>query len=196
LSETPTRPTLIVIDVQRGFDDPRWGRRNNPQAESNIKRILDAWRSASMPIIHIQHCSREPNSPLRPGAAGNEIKEIAWPLPTEPVLRKTVNSAFIGTDLESRLTANRVDTVVIVGLTTDHCVSTTARMAANLGFNTYVVSDGTATFDRTGPDGRKYDAEEIHAANLASPPHKEFATVLDTEQLLKKFDSSQIDSLD
>ncbi|HXX72684.1 MAG TPA: isochorismatase family protein, partial [Candidatus Acidoferrales bacterium] len=74
-------------------------------------------------------------------------------------------------------------------------VSTTARMAANLGFNTYVVSDGTATFDRTGPDGRKYDAEEIHAANLASL-HKEFATVLDTEQLLKKFDSSQIDSLD
>ena len=195
MSEAPTRPTLIVIDVQRGFEDPRWGRRNNPQAESNIKKILDAWRSAHMPIIHVQHCSREPSSPLRPGIPGNEIKQIALPLRTEPVLRKTVNSAFIDTDLESRLKANHVDTVVIVGLTTDHCVSTTARMAANLGFNTYVVSDATATFDRTGPDGRKYDAEEIHAANLASL-HKEFATVLDTEQLLKKFGSSQIDSLD
>jgi len=116
-------------------------------------------------------------------------------LPTEPVLRKIVNSAFIGTDLESRLKSNHVDTVVIVGLTTDHCVSTTARMAANLGFNTYVVSDGTATFDRTGSDGRKYDAEEIHAANLASL-HEEFATVLDTERLLKKFGSDQIHSLD
>jgi len=138
-----------------------------------------------MPIIHTQHCSREPNSPLRPDSPGNAIKESASPLPTEPVLTKNVNSAFIGTDLESRLKANKVKTVVLVGLTTDHCVSTTARMAANLGFDTYVVSDATATFDRTGPDGRNFKADEIHAANLASL-HQEFATIIDTESLLKK----------
>jgi nicotinamidase-related amidase len=174
--------------VQRGFDDPRWGKRNNPQAETNIGRILDAWRNARMPIIHAQHCSRGLDSPPRPGAPGNEIKEIASPLPAEPVLRKNVNSAFIGTDLESRLRSNQVDSVVLVGLTTDHCVSTTARMAANLGFHTYVVSDATATFNRTGPDGRNYEAEEIHAVNLASL-HEEFATVIDTENLLKKLSS-------
>jgi len=114
-----------------------------------------------MPVIHTQHCSREPDSPLRVCVEGNEIKEIASPLPSEVVLRKNVNSAFIGTDLESRLRSNHVETVVLVGMTTDHCVSTTARMAANLGFDTYVVSDATATFDRTGSDGestqpRKY----------------------------------------
>ena len=185
MDDLPSNATLIVIDVQKGFDDPRWGRRNNPQAESNIERILDAWRRARMPVIHIQHCSREPNSPLRPGVPGNEIKKTASPLPAEPVLKKNVNSAFIGTDLESRLRSNQVKTVVLVGMTTDHCVSTTARMAGNLGFNTYVVSDGTATFDRTGPDGRNHKAEEIHAVNLASL-HKEFATVIDTNTLLRK----------
>jgi len=188
LADLTPNATLIVIDVQEGFDEPRWGRRNNPQAESNIRTILAAWRKAGMPIIHTQHCSTETDSPLRPGAPGNEIKEIASPLPTEPVLKKNVNSAFIGTDLESRLRTNRVDTVILVGITTDHCVSTTARMAANLGFNTYVISDATATFDRRGPDGKDYSAEEIHAANLASL-HKEFATVIDTETLLDRLAS-------
>ena len=185
MSDLPSDATLIVIDVQKGFDDPRWGRRNNPHAESNIKTILEAWRTRRMAIIHTQHCSRESDSPLRPGVIGNEIKEVVSPLPGEPVLTKNVNSAFIGTDLESRLRKDGVGSVVLVGITTDHCVSTTARMAANLGFTTYVVSDATATFDRNGPDGRHYRAEEIQAVNLASL-HGEFATVLDTETLLKK----------
>ena len=137
-----------------------------------------------MPVIHSQHCSKERTSPLRPGVSGNEIKEIAAPRAGEPVLRKKVNSAFIGTGLESLLRRKRIRAVVLVGITTDHCVSTTARMAGNMGFDTYVVSDATATFDRTGPDGRTCKAEEVHAVNLASL-HKEFATITDTKSLLK-----------
>jgi len=181
----PINTALVVIDIQKGFDNPRWGRRNNPQAETNIGKLLEAWRSERMPIIHTQHCSKKPDSPLRQGAPGNEIKEVAAPLPGEPVLKKNVNSAFIGTDLESRLTQGRIETVVLVGLTTDHCVSTTARMAANLGFETYVVSDATATFDRTGSDGMTYVAEQIHAVNLASL-NKEFATIINTQTLLNQ----------
>jgi nicotinamidase-related amidase len=94
-----------------------------------------------------------------------------------------VNSAFIGTDLESYLREHGIDALTIVGLTTDHCVSTTARMAGNLGFEAYVVDDATATFDRSGPDGRMYGADEIHAISLASL-HGEFATVLRTDQVL------------
>jgi nicotinamidase-related amidase len=181
----PINTALIVIDVQKGFDDPRWGMRNNPQAEANIGKLLEEWRGERMPIIHTQHCSKKPDSPLRQGTPGNEIKEVAAPLPGEPVLKKNVNSAFIGTDLESRLRQGGVETVVLVGLTTDHCVSTTARMAANMGFETYVVSDATATFDRTGPGGITYTAEQIHALNLASL-NREFATIVDTQTLLKQ----------
>jgi nicotinamidase-related amidase len=176
-------PTMPENYLQLGLVEMKM---NNPeQAEANMRKLLDTWREAHMPIIHIQHCSAEPNSPLRPGNAGNDIKEIVAPLPGEPVLRKKVNSAFIGTDLESRLKRDDVRSVVIVGLTTDHCVSTTARMAGNLGFETYVVSDATATFDRTGSDGRRYKADEIHAVNLASISG-EFAQIVETTDLLRK----------
>jgi nicotinamidase-related amidase len=105
------------------------------------------------------------------------------PRQSELVIQKTVNSAFIGTDLELKLRESGIGTIVIVGLTTDHCVATTARMAGNLGFDTYVVSDATATFDRQGPDGRRYGAEEVHAVNLASL-NGEFAVVVSSKQLL------------
>lgn len=174
---------LIIVDVQKGFENPIWGKRNNLQAEENIAKLLNVWRQTNRPIFHIQHLSQEDNSPLRAGQVGSEIKEIVQPLANEPIIQKNVNSAFIGTNLEDRLRKNGITTVIITGLTTNHCVSTTTRMAGNLGFNTYIVADATATYDRTGHDGKKYSAEEIHAISLANL-HGEFATVIETEPLL------------
>lgn len=180
----PTDAALIIIDVQKGLDEPYWGQRNNPQAEENMARLLAAWRRGGRPIYHIQHMSQNPRSALRPGYAGNEIKDAVRPAAGEPLLQKRVNSAFIGTDLEARLRAAHQDSVILVGLTTDHCVSTTARMAANLGFQTWVVSDATATFERTGPTGRHFSAEEMHESALTSL-HGEFAAVVDTAAVLE-----------
>jgi nicotinamidase-related amidase len=174
---------LILIDVQNGFDDPRMGGRNNPQAESNIAALLAAWRESGRPLIHVKHNSLLPGSPLRPGQAGNEIKSQATPQADEPVIGKTVNSAFIGTDLEDRLRESGIDSVVLVGLTTDHCVSTTARMAGNLGFETLLVADATAAFDRAGPDGTLHPAETVYRVELAIL-HGEFATVVSTADVL------------
>ena len=101
----------------------------------------------------------------------------------EPTYRKSVNSGFIGTTLEADLRERGIHTLVIVGLTTNHCVSTTARMAGNLGFTTYVVSDATAAFDRAGMDGSYRSAGEVHAAAL-SDLHGEFATVVDSDAVL------------
>ena len=174
---------LLLIDEQQGLDEPRWGARNNPDAEKRIADLLAAWRAASRPVIHVQHLSLEPESPLREELPGNAFKPEALPMAGEPVFRKHVNSAFIGTDLEAHLHANGIDSLVVVGITTDHCVSSTTRMAGNLGFNVTVVEDATATFERRGPDGTHYSADLMHRVALASL-HGEFATVRRTQDIL------------
>ena len=176
---------LLVIDVQKGFDDPCWGKRNNPDTESNIALLLSKWRKKELPIVHIQHCSVEPNSPLRSDLPGNEFKDEALPLTGEKLFTKTVNSAFIGTELESYLRSHGINSLVIVGLTTDHCVSTSTRMAGNLGFEVTLVSDATATFDRLGHDGTKYLADDIHNIHLASLS-EEFCVVRSTVEVLNE----------
>ncbi|KAA6456708.1 cysteine hydrolase [Acidobacteria bacterium AB60] len=184
MARFPQSTALVVIDVQQAFLDPRWGERNNPHAESNIARLLSAWRNTRRPIRHVAHDSVEPGSLLRPDSPGNAIQSAATPQSDEPVYRKHVNSAFIGTNLERDLRTAGIDTLVIVGLTTNHCISTTARMAGNLGFETYVVSDATAAFARLGLDGTMRPADAVHSAAL-SDLHGEFATVVDTVEVLK-----------
>ena len=177
------KTALIIIDVQEGLDEPRLGRRNNADAESNMARLLAEWRMRRRPIFHVQHMSTEPNSPLRPGLPGNVIKDIVAPQGDEPIIHKQVNSAFIGTDLGARLPRDGINSLVIVGLTTDHCVSTTVRMADNLGYRTTVAADATAAHERTSYDGTQHSAETVHALALANL-HEEFAAILTTDQIL------------
>ena len=183
-----TPPTLIVIDVQRAFEDPSWGERNNPGAEANIARAIGAWRERGAPLIHVRHRSAEPEGTFIPGTEAFEFKPEAQPLDGEPVITKDVNSAFIGTDLEQRLRAAGTQAVAIVGLTTDHCCSTTTRMAANLGFETWVLGDAMATFARRAPDGELISADDIHRVELASL-NDEFAEVLTTDAALARLDA-------
>jgi nicotinamidase-related amidase len=184
MMKLPQSTALIVIDVQQAFLDPRWGERNNPEAESNIARLLAAWRNSGRPIRHVVHDSLEPNSLLRPESPGNALQPVAVPKAAEPIYRKHVNSAFIGTNLETDLRQDDIRTLVIVGLTTNHCVSTTARMAGNLGFLTFVVSDATAAFARSALDGTLRPAQAVHSAAL-SDLDQEFATVVDTAEVLR-----------
>ncbi|MGB5346684.1 MAG: cysteine hydrolase family protein, partial [Woeseia sp.] len=155
-------PALLLIDVQKGFHEPVWGVRNNLDAEHNMARLLAAWRAAERPVVHVRHNSTSATSPLRPGQPGNEFKDEVAPLAGEAQFSKTVNSAFIGTDLENFLHDANIQSLVIVGLTTDHCVSTTTRMAGNLGFDVTLVGDATATYERNTADGKHFSAEEIH----------------------------------
>ena len=175
---------LIIIDMQVGFDDSFWGKRNNPDVESNVQLLLDLWRLKKRPVIHVKHCSLEEGSPLRKDSIGCNFKPEVTPIENEIVFEKSVNSAFIGTQLEPYLKKNNYQTLVIVGLTTDHCVSTTTRMAGNLGFSAILVSDATATFDKVGPNGTLYKAEEIHNIHLASL-NNEFCEVCTTQSITK-----------
>jgi len=176
---------LIIVDVQKAFDDKKWGERNNLNAEENISRILTFWRKKGWRVIHIQHKSDNPNSVFHPNNEGFSIKELVEPIEGEVVFTKKVNSSFIGTNLEEFLKLNDISTVVITGLTTPHCVSTTTRMSGNLGFNTYLISDATAAFGMKDQNDIYYDAETIHNVSLATL-NEEFATILTTEQLMNE----------
>ena len=179
----PRHAVLLIIDVQSGFDDQAyWGPRNNPNAEQNMARLLEAFRAAGRPVIFIQHMSQNPKSPLRAGEPGNAIKPIVAPR-GERVFQKTVHSALINTPLERTLRAAAQDTLILCGITTDHCVSTTARMASDMGFTAYIVDDACACHDRTTHDGRTIPAQQVHEAELAAL-HNEFVTVVTTQAVL------------
>ena len=181
----PNESALLLIDIQKGLDDWAYygGNRNNTDAEVNASRILNWYRVRKLPVFHVQHSSTNPNSPLHPSKPGFEIKDEVRPNAKEPVITKHVNSAFIGTDLEYQLRQKNIKTVVIVGLTTNHCISSTVRMAANFGFRTFLISDATAAFDGKGPNGKRYHAETMHQTSLASL-HDEFAQVLTTNEII------------
>lgn len=178
------RPALILVDIQKGFDNIEYwgGQRNNPDAEENVGELLRLWRKHQLPIFHIKHCSSNPDSLLNEANEGNDFKDLVKPISSEPIIKKNVNSAFIGTDLKEQLDNLKITKLVIVGLTTDHCISTTTRMAGNLGFDTFLVSDATATFNKKGVEGQNYPAELLHETALASL-NDEFARIVTTEFL-------------
>ena len=109
-----TNTALVLIDIQDGFhDESYWGARNNPHAEQNAAKILNAWRTNGLPVFHVKHNSSNPKSKLAPNQPGNEIQNIVKPLPAEPVIEKNVNSAFIGTDLKERLEKQQIKSLVL-----------------------------------------------------------------------------------
>jgi len=174
---------LLLIDVQEGFKDPKWGRRNNPCAEAKIAQVLNTWRVSERPIIHVQHVSQEHASVFAPESPGIVLQEFARPANGELLLQKRFNSAFIGTELDSSLKGRGATALVVVGFTTDHCVSSTVRMAGNLGYRTIVVADGAATFERCSADDKPVGPEIIHQIHLLSL-QGEFAEVLDADMVL------------
>ncbi len=184
MARLPETAALLIIDVQRAMEQPSWGRyRNNLDAETKIARLLQAWRETRRPVYHVRHDSTFPDSPYRPGQAGNDFKPEVTPRSGETVIAKRTNSAFIGTDLEARLRGAGHTTLVVAGVITNNSVEATVRMAGNLGFATYVVSDAAATVEKRGLDGRLWPADDVHALALANMDG-EYASVVDTAAVL------------
>ena len=176
---------LLVIDVQKGFftHDANIGPRSNPDGVGNIARLLGAFREAGRPVVHVRHNSVEPESPFRPELPGNAVMDEAREIEGERVVTKTVNSAFIGTDLEAELRREGIGTLVICGATANHCVETTTRMAGNLGFSPLLVGDAVWAYGQIGPDGVRHSAQQVHAMTLANIAG-EFGRVVTTRDVV------------
>jgi nicotinamidase-related amidase len=168
---------LVVVDVQRGFDDPSWGTRGDDgSAEANVAALVDAWRRSGRPVVLVRHDSVHPTPPLHPDADGNRLKpEVTDAMAgAEPdlLVTKTVNSAFHGSpDLAAWLRGRGSRQVLVCGVQTNFCCETTARVGANLGFDVVYVLDATWTYDLPGFSGGTVPASllrEVTATNLAN----------------------------
>ena len=179
----PDATALLLIDVQRAWDDPSWGVRSTPGAEANVARLLAAFRAAGRPVLHVRHASGNPASPLHPDQPGHAFKPEAQPLPGEPVFTKSVHAAFLGTGLEEHLRAHGIQGLVIAGITTHLCVSSTARLGSNLGFAVTVVSDASSALSLDDGAGGRIPAETAHRVALAEL-RGQFARVATTEAVL------------
>lgn len=183
--ELKANATLILIDQQKGILHPRLGRRNNPHAEKRMTELLGHWRNTARPVIHVQHLSRSPDSVFWSQQSGVEFQQRFMPLPGERVIQKQVPDAFCGTTLVDCLREAGIEQLIIVGVATHNSVESTARTAGNLGFQTWVVEDACYTFDKADYFGNVHSAEAVHAMSLGNL-HGEYATVVATEEILKR----------
>lgn len=169
---------LLLVGLQNGFQDSCWGIRNNLDAEQKIHELRTAWRQGKRKIVYIQHQSREPASPLRKGSMGASFLQELQPAADEIVIEKSSNSAFAGTDLLQQLQKNKINTLVIVGFSTNHCIDATAKSAGDAGLSVFVVSDCCVSFDRIDHEGQVVKADTIHRVVMANL-NQEFATVVE-----------------
>ena len=172
-------PALLVVDVQRGFDDAGyWGPRNNPACEENIAALIEHARERDWPLVFIRHDSTEEQSPLRPNQPGNTFKDVVTGEP-DVLISKHTNSCFYGDpDLHAWLQERDIEQLVLCGITTNHCCETTARMAGNLGYDVRFVIDATHTFARGD-----LTAEQLAHAT-ATNLDGEFAAIVTTQETI------------
>ncbi|WP_437112388.1 cysteine hydrolase family protein [Streptomyces cinnamoneus] len=189
--ELHSKAALVVIDVQKGFDEKEfWGPRDNPDAEENIAALIEAWQATGRPVVFVRHDSPKPGSPLRPGQPGNDFKDFVEERRgkgdgPELLVTKTVNSAFYGTpDLREWFEAEGIHQFVVTGIQTNMCAETTARMGGNLGYEVLFALDATHTFDLTGPYGWSLTAGELARATAVTLQGGGFAEVVTTAELV------------
>lgn len=198
---------LLLVDIQKGFSHPsHWGQgRSTPTFEETIASLLRGFRAAKAHVLHVCHHSLFESSPLHPSKDSAGFMPYAAPAAGEPVFPKTTNSPFIETRLAEELKQRGIKRLVVCGLMTAHCVSSTVRMAANLDVVEHrygtpspkgewegrivLVEDGTATFG-VEYGGKMYDGETVHAVHLASM-RDEFCTIERADEVLRRLRSGQ-----
>jgi nicotinamidase-related amidase len=178
-----TNAVLLPIDMQRAFDATPWPARWNPDVDQNGRAIVSAWRNTGRTIVHVRHDSVVPASTLAVGQIGNQFREGFEPLYHERVVSKSVNSAFIATDLDLHLRRIGAKVIVTFGISTDMCVSTTIRTGANMGWAMILVEDACDCFDLPQRNGVTIPARQVHDVHVATLGF-EFCQVVTSRELL------------
>lgn len=160
--------TVIVIDAQREYVDGALPLPGVKPALGNIAALLSAARGAGAPIVHVQHKGR-PGGLFDPEKTAFAFADEAEPRVGETVVEKGLPNGFAGTGLAEVLEQAGRKRLILAGFMTHMCVSATARAALDLGYQTTVLSDASATRDLPHADGGGViAAADLHRAELAA----------------------------
>jgi len=164
MAQTPIpieRSALLVIDVQDSFKaGPRWERRSSPKFEENIDWLVQAYRTAGLPVIFVLHT--DPDDAFATDSPYFKLMDFLVRQEEEPLLIKNTRNAFTSTNLQDLLWEKRVERLVITGIQTEQCCETTTRLAADLGYDVDFVTEATMTFPIADPaTGDELTTDEI-----------------------------------
>lgn len=178
-SPTPRR-ALVVIDVQNEYETGGLRIQYPCVADSlrNIGRAIDAAHAAGIPVIVVQQSSPVDAPLFATGSHGWELNEVVASRPRDHYLRKTLPSAFAGTDLGAWLQAHAVDTLAVVGYMTHNCNDTTIKHAFDAGLQVEFLMDASGSVPYANRAGFA-TAEEIHRV-FAVVEQSRFAAVMNT----------------
>lgn len=173
---------LVIVDIQRDYFPGGNMALHEPEAAAaKASQVLEAFRAAGEPIIHIQHLSPAGAGFLEEGTEGVEIAAPVAPQEGETLITKKAPNSFLGTDLEQHLRSLDIEEVVVTGMMTSMCVDATTRAGADLGFKMTLVPDACAA-PKLEYNGRKVPGPDVHAAFVAALGQF-YATVTPADQL-------------
>lgn len=173
---------LVVIDIQNDyFPGGAYPLVGPLEAAARARELLDGFRAAGLPIVHVQHVWDAPDAAfMKPGTPGVEIHPLVAPLDGEQVVTKASPNAFLGTSLRSLL--GSAGPIVVCGMMSSMCVDSTVRAAADLGYTVTVAHDACAAPDLAF-GGVEVPGSVVHAAFMAALGDG-YAAVLPADEVL------------
>lgn len=177
---------LLVIDVQAFYFPGGMVPLVEPEkASANARQLVELFRNAGRPVIHVQHLPKDVTAPDPTGIDPQyRIHPDVLPRDGEVVVGKHHANAFRDTELLTTLRSLGVTRLVVCGMQTHMCVEAAVRAAADLGFEVIVARDACATRSLTH-DGVEVPAAQVHAAALAAMASS-YATVVSTAELVSR----------
>jgi nicotinamidase-related amidase len=175
---------LVIVDIQNDyFPEGRMPLVGPVEASQQAARLLEYFRGAQWPVIHVQHIAVRPSATFfLPGTPGVDFHANVRPLPEEAIVQKNFPNSFRDTPLLDVLREQHVGRLVICGMQTNMCVDAITRAAADYGFECLVAADACAARNLTF-DGHPVPAEQVHYAFLAAL-NGSYAKVLKVDQIL------------
>lgn len=181
---TASSTALIVIDFQNEYFEGKIFIPDGMKALKNTQRLVKFAHKNQFPVFFIQHIGLADGPLFAKGSKTAKFHPDLQPGKTDHVITKATPSSFVGTDLEKQLKQMGIKKIIITGLMTHMCVSSTARDAVPLGYQVIIAEDATATRDLATWDHQVIDHDTLQKTALAGVADV-FAEIFTTDQILK-----------